>query len=479
MIGISRFSRTDFIFLLYLLILVGFYSFYFLSFTLFDGFTTFANDAASYVLLARKWSPFFTPSIAELQTWPGFAIPPGFSWALAFTGTSESLWFSHLLVSVCMLFSIFVVGWMAYRKLGWLIGGLLTFGLCLLPGTITSSMGILSENLYLFLTLAVLLLYPFIKKNENASWIWYLLLLFFLSLTILTRSVGIALVAAIFVVPVFDEKLSRRQKIILPIIALSSIVLWQLWGALDSQFHELTYNDILVSYISGGEAGYIDVLEDLWQNIQINFLQILSSWNHYFSLSHSSVWFFIFSYGLFLLCLIGLSLRLYQRKLDAVYLVFYLAILLIWRFPGEMMRFLHPIVFLLILQPVLYFLNLARTRYPVPIKTSVITVILILIVNSIIIQRQLLELRDVSRKKFPSIAHAYEYYNFPINDERKQISFTYKQIMRYMTISSERIPIDSVVASVKHTNYAILADRKAVKLVGVVTHLQQLCNLKI
>ena len=48
-----------------------------------------------------------------------------------------------------------------------------------------------------------------------------------------------------------------------------------------------------------------------------------------------------------------------------------------------------------------------------------------------------------------------------------------------MTVSSERIPIDSVVASVKHTNYAILADRKAVQLVGVVTHLQQLCNLKI
>ena len=48
-----------------------------------------------------------------------------------------------------------------------------------------------------------------------------------------------------------------------------------------------------------------------------------------------------------------------------------------------------------------------------------------------------------------------------------------------MKVSSERIPPDSVVASVKHENYAILADRKAVQLVGVVTHLQQLCNLKI
>ena len=96
-----------------------------------------------------------------------------------------------------------------------------------------------------------------------------------------------------------------------------------------------------------------------------------------------------------------------------------------------------------------------------------------------IIQRQLLELKNVARKNFPSIAHAYEYYNFPTNREKKQISFTYKQIMRYITASSKRIPIDSVVASVKHANYAILADRKAVQLVGISTHLQQLCSLKI
>ena len=202
-------------------------------------------------------------------------------------------------------------------------------------------------------------------------------------MTILTRSVGIALVAAFFVVPVFDGKLSRRQRIIFPIIALSSIVLWQVWNALDPQSTEFAYANYLEYYISGNGTEYTGVLEAFWQNIQINFLQILSSWNHYLSLSHSSVWFFIFSYGLFLLCLIGLSLRLYQRKLDAVYLVFYLAILVTWRFPEEMTRFLHPIVFLLILQPVLYLAKPARTRYSVPIKMPIIAVILILIVNSI------------------------------------------------------------------------------------------------
>ena len=479
MIGVSRFSRTDYIFLLYLLTLVVVYSVYFLSFTLFDGFTTFANDASGYVLLARKWSPFFEPSIAEIQTWPVQRLPPGFSWVLAVTGASESLWSSHLLVSVCMLASILLFGWMAYRHLGWLIGGLLTFGLCLLPGTVTSSMGILSENLYLFMSLVVLLLYSFIKKNENPSWGQYLLLLFFLSMAILTRTVGIALVAAVFVVPVIDRTLSRRKKIIFSMTALSSIVLWQVWGALDPQSHEFSYGNILISNISNSALASAATLDYFWQNIQYNIVQLLSSWNHYLSLRHPNVWFFLFSYGLIVLCLIGLSLRIYQCKLDAVYLLFYLAILVIWGFTWQMTRFLHPVFLLLILQPVLYFANLARTRYPVPIKTSIIAVILILIVNSIIIQYQLLELRNAARKDFPSIAHSFDYYDIHSRDRGKQTASFYAYLMKYMTASSEHIPIDSIVASVKHESFAILADRKAVELVTIVTRIQQLCNLKI
>lgn len=476
---VNRFSRTDYFFLLFLSILVVVYAFHLFPFTLFEGFATFSNDAANYVLFARKWSPFFAPSAAELHTWPVQTLPPGFAWALAITGASESLWLSHLLVSISMLASIFLFGWMAYRQLGWLTGSLLALGACLLPGAVTSSLGILSENLYLFLSLVVLLLYSYIKKSENVSWAWYLLLLIFLSLTILTRSVGIALVAAIFVVPVFAEELSRKQKIGFAVIALSSIVSWLSWSVLNPHSSEFTYAYYVESYISGSEAGYQGILESFWQNIQINLLQILSSWNHYLSLSHPNVWFFQFSYGLLLLCLIGLGLRLYQRKLDAVYLMFYLAILIIWRYPEEMMRFLHPIVFLLILQPVLYFASISRTRYSALIKTSLMAVILTLITNSIIIQGRLLEQRDAARDTKPDVAHSYEYYDSPSREFGRDIAIAYTSVMSTMTISAQRIPVHGVVATVKHANYSILADRRAVNLVAIVPYPQQLCNLKI
>jgi hypothetical protein len=51
--------------------------------------------------------------------------------------------------------------------------------------------------------------------------------------------------------------------------------------------------------------------------------------------------------------------------------------------------------------------------------------------------------------------------------------------MKYMATSAQHVPVNGVVATVKPVNYTILTDRRAVTLVTVVPHMQQLCNLKI
>ena len=230
MTGFKGLSRTDCIFLFCLLVLVTAYSTHLFSFTVFEGFSTFSNDAGSYVVMARKWSPFFLPNDAGIYTWPAQIYPPGFPWLLTITGASKSLWLSHLLVSCFMLASIFMVGWISYRRLGWLIGALLTIGLCLLPGVVISSMGILSENLYLFLSLVVLYIYSFMKKNENTPWVWYLILLILLTLVIMTRTIGIALIAAIFLSTLIDKNQTGRQKIVVLTITLLSTLFWYFWS---------------------------------------------------------------------------------------------------------------------------------------------------------------------------------------------------------------------------------------------------------
>ena len=239
--SVSRVSRTDLIYLSFLLALVSVYALHLFSFTLFEGFSTFSNDSFSYLLLARKWSPYFAPGVVETLTWPANTYPPGFAWLLAITGASESTWQGHLVVSIAALLSIVLIGWLAYRELGWFYGGLLTVSFCLLPGVIVSSMGILSENLYLAASLAVLLLFSFIRENTECWPGWYVALFLFLWLALMTRTIGISLIAALLVVSLLDRNLGKDRRIIFALIALMTIGLWQLWSLIDPQSKETTY----------------------------------------------------------------------------------------------------------------------------------------------------------------------------------------------------------------------------------------------
>jgi len=476
--SIGNSTRQDYFFVVFLLLLISAFSIYFLSFTLFDGFATFSNDAASYVLLARKWSPYFVPSDAELYTWPLQTLPPGFSWALAITGASESLWSSHLFVSICMLGSLVIIGWIAYREVGWLIGCMLVLAFCLLPGVTTSSMGILSENLYLLLSLAVLWTYSNVQKNENANILTYLLLLVFLTSAILTRTIGVSLVAALFIAALLDKKLTGNQKLRVYLIAASSLVLWRLWDVVGFQPGDMTYGYYLKHYFGWG-ADTSGVFTFLWQNFKTNSSQILSSWGHYLSLNHTNFWFFIFSYILLVFCLFGLILRLRQRKLDALYIVFYLFILLIWPHPGEMTRFLHPIVFLLLLQPIVFFMTDPKIGSHMEVKYVLAVVVLAFTVNSTFIQLRMKKQREAAQNSSLDLSHSYEFYDFPSQASGIYQAISFATITKYIKNSVKHVQPNDVVATVKHVNYSLLTDRRAVNLSTIVSDIQQFCNLKV
>ena len=377
-----------------------------------------------------------------------------------------------------MLGSLILVGWMAYKEAGWLIGGMLVLAFCMLPGVITSSMGILSENLYLLLSLAALLTYSSIKKDENAGWGWYLLLLGFLTFAILTRTIGIALIAAVSLITMLEKELGRSQKIRVYLIVISGAIFWQLWGVFNPQTSDMTYGYYIEHYI-GSEASAYSVLEFIWNSFKINSMQILSAWSHYLALNHTNFWLFLFSYTLLILCLTGLVLRLLQRKLDALYVTLYIFILLIWPHPGEMTRFLHPIVFLLFIQPVFYCTGNANFRSQLIVKMTLVVFILALIVNSFVIQTRMLAQRGATQSANLDLSHAYELYDFPSRDAGLYQATSFAMTKKYMKMSAQYVPPEGVVATVKHVNYSILTDKRAVNHVGVVSDLQQLCNLKI
>lgn len=462
---------------LFVIAVVGAYSLYLLSFTLFDGFSTFSNDAANYVLMARKWSPFFQPTPAELFTWPVHPYPPAFAWLLAITGASESLWASHLVVSLCMVAGILVMGYYVCQQTNQLIAGVMTVAICLTPGIVIHSLGILPENLYLLVSLGALVVYAHIRNRPDVSWTWYLVLFLLLAAAILSRTVGIALIAAFVAAPILDRKLNSRQRVILPLLALASIVAWQVWEAVRPGEFELSYG----LYLSGilGRESVFDMIVPLWQIVTRNLVKMLGSWSQYFALSSIAAPSFLITYLLFIICAISLILRVVRLKLDAVYVVFYIGIILLYPWSEQMTRFLHPIAFLILVQPVFYLSERGYLAARSRASYAVVGAGLILIVHSAAIQFGLLGSRTGADDDFPQLRHSPEYYLATPENNLDDRALAYAWIAELMAGSIERIPSDSVVASDKHDNYALLTDRRALPLSSWVSLNQQLCNLQV
>lgn len=461
-----------------LLAVVIAYGFYLFPFTLFEGFATFSNDAGSYVLMARHWSPYFAATPAELFTWPAQAYPPGFPVFLALTGASESLWAGHLAVSLCMLAALVLLGHYIGVQANRNLAIVLVAVLSLTPGIIIHSLGILSENLYLLASLGALAVWAHMRTRQINAWPWFALLFVLLAVTLLTRTVGVALAGAFLIVPLIDRKLSRRQRLVLPVIALMSIASWQLWEAFKPYDPLLTYDSPYARMWAAASGEPLVLMGQVWQLLLSNIVKLLGSWGQYFALMNTSFVSFALPYLLFVVVTISLVLRLIKLRMDAVYILFYVGIVLSWPYQDEMTRFLHPIVLLLLIQPVLALRERGHLNNKPWAMYSVVAGMVVLLAHSVYIQAGMNSLRQAAESSLPQLAHAPEYYLSTEDNQRENFAKSYIRIAEVLARSGEFIPEDSVVAIDKNPNYTLLADRKSVPLTSLVTIEQQLCNFQ-
>jgi hypothetical protein len=477
--GAARFTRKELIYICFLLVLVSVYSLHLFGFTLFNGFATFSNDSFGYILLARKWSLWFDPSIAETLTWPVNNYPPGFTWLLAITGASESSYGGHLVASIAMLLSLVLFGWWAYLKLGWVYAGAVMVSFTLLPGAVLASMGILSENPYLFASLAVLLLYTLIKTRSKFWPGLYFLLLLSLSLAILTRTVGIALAMALITVSVLDRNLRKDKRVLFLLIAFLSLILLLVWGLVDPREKESDYLSLFGARLGVEKYDLTGNMALLFGYVRTNILAMPQAFNGYLALFNTTAYFSIFSYIISAICVTSMVLRARQLRFDAIYLLFYFGIYALWPYPDEMYRFLHPAMLLLLIQPVLYFHAKSESSGKPHIRVIVFSIIFLLTINSTFIQSRLVALRNIARTEEPLIANSLEYYK--LADRRRAMirSMHSQGLMLVMAESAQIVPEGSAVAAVKHEALVLLADRESVNLSTIVPFEQQLCNFKI
>lgn len=304
---------------------------------------SFGDDSASYLTLAHYFSP---SGSAVVSPWAGYHsnFPPLFPMLLALTGGAQDLHVAYALVAVCA-----AIGTALFYRYAVLVQGertgFVVAVLFLLTATAWVSLkGVLSESLFLLVSMAALLFHETrIASRRPAVWEW-LVFGVLLACVALTRAIGLVMAVAyvLHVLVRFAGKQRPPSIAFLPVVPV--IVLVGLWHVCKPHAPVDAYG-VAMSYVVGSW------LEDPGHTFMRASNFFFDGWTRSF-LADSNVSLtakFAFAVvGVMAIC--GLLMRLRRNCLDAWYVGITLDVVFTWVFSGETTRrLLYPVIPLLIL----------------------------------------------------------------------------------------------------------------------------------
>jgi hypothetical protein len=314
------------------------------AFLVHPGIDSLYDDSVSYLLMAQWFSPWHAASApvaaaARLETYP-----PLFPLALALSGGAYDWRIAHLLVAAAFGASVLLLGIHARRTTGSAAAGLLSAAaFAALPGAWLNARGILSEFPYIALSLAALAWHARMQGDERIAPRDAAILGALLAAAILTRAIGIALVAAVAVSEAMRFLRTRdtarlRSAWMAPAIAIAAALAWH---ALRPAAGSDSYAQSTRLMLAGAESGPLawarawaghngQAISDAW------FTALLIFWGEPWRPT------FLLAAALGALGLGGAVARALHGEADALYVLAFLAILLFWPFPGQMYRLAFP-----------------------------------------------------------------------------------------------------------------------------------------
>lgn len=294
----------------------------------------FGGDNAFYLLIAQYFSPWSTASEVAAHFFTHSFYPPLYPLALALFGGGESLLAAHI-ITVSFLLLAFVALYLWLRSLGVDRPGaaLIVFLFALLPGTYMLALSVLSENLFLFLTIGCIAAVARFETGARPFWLWTAAIS--LAAATLTRGAGMALLAAFMLYLAVHRPL--RSWPLVGVTAAAPMIIWNL-------FHHNEGPGYLESLISKYGP---DPLVTLLTHIKVEIVLIAHGWVGNFTTSPVGIPVMAF---VGILALIGMTQRLRKRQLDGYYAAAYLLMILAWPYPAEAQRFVFILIPVLLAQ---------------------------------------------------------------------------------------------------------------------------------
>ena len=299
-----------------------------------DVIASLGDDSVSYIAMARHLSPSSHDALVE--PWLGYYshFPPLFPLLLAATGGAWNFFAAHMLVAACAIFAVAMVYAYGVTRFGTARAGLsLAIVFVLLPTAWISVTGILSEPLYLALSLAALAWHG--KRDEDG-----LVLGLLFAAAFMTRVAGIALLAA-YAAHLVVRALSLRERpslrSLLP-IALPA-VLQLVWMALRPPLESRGYQADLQSILGHWIDDPARVAAKSWHALS-------GGWVSSFTADSEEPFGLRVLFGMIAaMGLAGAIRGALGNRLDSWYVLASLAMLVLWVFSEDnQRRLLYPLV---------------------------------------------------------------------------------------------------------------------------------------
>lgn len=308
------------------------------------------GDNAVYALMADYFSPFSDrPNAITELVMRHSNFPPLYPMALGLSGANSShIAFAHAITVGFLLLAMATFFYWTRRVLdSTALAGWLVIGFGLLPVTIFQSLELLSENLYLLLSLIALL--TLAKSRGDDRWVYVGALA--IGLACITRSVGVTLLVAYLIHARGRERHRRWMPILISVLPL---LLWTAWKFM--QGYRGNYVSAFLNVLTNRS-----IFEYLQFQLHALSREILGGWISSFDY-HASIATLIAGSMLGVVCLAGLVYRAVHRHFDAIYVTLYLAVIVVWPFPYEARRLFYPVLPILLVQGLFLICLLARRQ---------------------------------------------------------------------------------------------------------------------
>jgi len=409
-----------------------------------DSLNDLGGDSAVYLLSANHFLPFAAPNAAAHFFAVTSPYPPLYPILLAILGGAGSLTIAHEITAMCLLAGLVALFyWLRFEQLDTPVSLSVVALIALTPGVYMQALYLHSEMLFFAFTVSAIA--ALAKFELVPSRRMMLVAAAFAAAATLTRTIGIAMVAASLVWIIVNTK---RDRWLAGAVAVTPLLAWTIFSPKVEP-----------------RVGYLEIFsQKLAQNLDVGLMAMVSQqatmladgWrvnlvgegdNAMGATIVGVIW------------VVALVWRLRSGRVDAYFALFYLGVLLLWPFPAERVRFMMPLVPIALAQMVLSAAQLKFSYSGRAMHAAPLAIVLVAVTGLPNLAMVYSHFTEQVPPGMESFRHSPIWYEAATSEQRIESLFTERRFVQGIRDMGAMVPKEECVFGIKPALVGLFAGR--------------------